>query len=80
MPIWSTLAGAGSAMRCCSSTSTGSKKVNDSFGHAVGDKLLCRTAERLQRVLPTDAFLARLGGDEFAIALPRPERAEAVTR
>lgn len=51
----------------------GFKKVNDTLGHGVGDKLLCRTAERLQRTLPPNAFLARLGGDEFAIVLPSPE-------
>ena len=51
----------------------GFKKVNDRFGHDVGDTLLCRTAERLQRLLPPSAFLARLGGDEFAIILPRPD-------
>jgi diguanylate cyclase (GGDEF)-like protein len=56
----------------------GFKKVNDTFGHGVGDKLLCRTAERLQRVLPPDAFLARLGGDEFASTVPQPGRADDV--
>lgn len=53
----------------------GFKKINDTFGHSVGDILLCRTAERLQRVLPPSAFLARLGGDEFAISFPKPELA-----
>lgn len=51
----------------------GFKKVNDTLGHGVGDKLLCLTAARLQRALPSSAFLARLGGDEFAIVLPSPE-------
>ena len=50
----------------------GFKRVNDTYGHGIGDKLLCRTAERLQRVLPPSVFLARLGGDEFAITLPSP--------
>ena len=50
----------------------GFKRVNDTFGHGVGDKVLCRTAERLQRVLPANAFLARLGGDEFAVTMAIP--------
>jgi len=43
------------------------KNVNDTLGHAVGDKLLKMVAERL-RMLSRDAdIIARMGGDEFAI-------------
>jgi len=42
------------------------KEVNDVFGHAVGDTLLRRIAERLANAAG-EAFLARLGGDEFAV-------------
>ena len=43
------------------------KAVNDTSGHAVGDRLLCEVASRLAEVVrPTD-LIARLGGDEFAI-------------
>ena len=42
------------------------KEVNDVFGHAVGDTLLRRAAERLANA-SGEAFLARLGGDEFAV-------------
>ena len=58
----------------------GFKRVNDTFGHGVGDKVLCRTAERLQRVLAPATFLARLGGDEFAVTLPVPASAPSLTR
>jgi diguanylate cyclase (GGDEF)-like protein/PAS domain S-box-containing protein len=43
------------------------KRVNDTLGHPIGDKLLSAAAARLQQaVRPTD-LVARLGGDEFAI-------------
>lgn len=45
------------------------KPVNDTYGHAVGDRVLQEFASRLQRLVrPTDA-VARLGGDEFTIVL-----------
>ena len=42
------------------------KEVNDVFGHAVGDLLLCEAARRITSACD-GAFVARLGGDEFAI-------------
>ena len=46
------------------------KDINDTLGHAIGDRVLCEVADRLLRGLPSNATVARLGGDEFAIAVP----------
>ena len=43
------------------------KPVNDTFGHGMGDALLCRVAHRLERATQDDDLVVRLGGDEFAI-------------
>jgi diguanylate cyclase (GGDEF)-like protein len=48
------------------------KKINDVYGHAVGDELLVVTAQRLQAACPADAVCVRLGGDEFAVLLRGP--------
>ena len=56
------------------------KKVNDSLGHAVGDRLLLEVAERLQGQLRAEDTAARLGGDEFALILEEGTGAEAAAR
>ncbi len=45
------------------------KKINDLYGHAVGDELLSVVASRLIDASPPDAICFRQGGDEFAVLL-----------
>jgi diguanylate cyclase (GGDEF)-like protein/PAS domain S-box-containing protein len=47
----------------------GFKSVNDSFGHAAGDALLCALGDRMRPVLRADDTLARYAGDEFTVLL-----------
>jgi diguanylate cyclase (GGDEF)-like protein len=46
------------------------KQINDSYGHAVGDEVLCNIASQLGCRLRSTDFVARYGGEEFAMLLP----------
>lgn len=53
------------------------KQINDQFGHAIGDEVLCETASLCQSALRSSDLVARLGGEEFAILLPHTDASGA---
>ncbi len=55
------------------------KDVNDTLGHAAGDEVLIRLAQRLREHIGPEDMLGRLGGDEFVILLPQ-RNAESAER
>jgi diguanylate cyclase (GGDEF)-like protein len=50
------------------------KKVNDTYGHQVGDLVLAETADIIRQQMRKEDLLARYGGEEFAVMLPHTDR------
>ena len=55
----------------------GFKRINDNYGHAAGDAVLCSVAELLHRFVRRSDSIARLGGDEFAVLMTNTPRGPA---
>lgn len=55
------------------------KRINDSYGHIVGDKVLSEFGKQIGRLTRRSDFLARFGGEEFAILLPQSRITSAFT-
>ncbi|WP_173917869.1 EAL domain-containing protein [Halobacillus sp. Marseille-Q1614] len=55
------------------------KKINDTFGHTFGDRVLKKIAERLTSSLPKETTVSRQGGDEFIILIPSIRTRQDVT-
>ncbi len=53
------------------------KSVNDTYGHAAGDAVLCQISERLRDNLRAFDLIARVGGEEFLIAMPNTNAEQA---
>lgn len=54
------------------------KTVNDTYGHAAGDKALAAVAGAIRDTLRQSDHIGRLGGEEFAVLLPHTGRAKAL--
>ncbi len=54
------------------------KVINDTYGHAAGDKVLQQVSQRLRAQLRGNDLLARIGGEEFLVALPDTDREGAI--
>lgn len=55
------------------------KKVNDTYGHLMGDRVLQKLAQRLKTACEDGNIAARYGGEEFALILPRMDEHGALT-
>lgn len=55
------------------------QRVNDTYGHAVGDRLLLATATRIRACIRSDDLLVRVGGDEILVVLDGVHSLEQAT-
>jgi two-component system, cell cycle response regulator len=51
----------------------GLKRINDTLGHAAGDRLILQAARLIRHAVRGDDVVARMGGDEFAVILPNTD-------
>ncbi|SPF55898.1 putative Diguanylate cyclase [Candidatus Desulfosporosinus infrequens] len=58
----------------------GFKMINDTMGHAMGDELLKKVAERLSNTLRNNDVIARVGGDEFLILIHNAPNKESIEK
>jgi diguanylate cyclase len=56
------------------------KKINDDYGHPIGDRVLVALVKKCNELIREQDFLARYGGEEFAIVLPGASLRNAVKK
>jgi diguanylate cyclase (GGDEF)-like protein len=56
------------------------KQINDTYGHAFGDRVLVKVVEIVKNNIRTNDFIGRFGGDEFIICLDMPTRESIMAR
>jgi len=53
------------------------KKVNDEYGHQMGDEVLRTVAKKMKKIFRESDFIGRYGGEEFLVILPRTVKIDA---
>jgi len=56
------------------------KKINDTFGHFIGDKTLIEVASHLKSSIRDEDTVGRMGGDEFIVLLQGPDKLESAVK
>ncbi len=56
------------------------KRINDTYGHPVGDRVILALANACRQMIRSDDYLARYGGEEFVILLPGASRRNAAKK
>ncbi|NLB20823.1 MAG: GGDEF domain-containing protein [Clostridium sp.] len=49
------------------------KKVNDVYGHLIGDEVICKLADTIKSIFENNGFVGRYGGEEFIIIMPKTD-------
>lgn len=53
------------------------KRVNDNYGHQVGDSVIKKIAEIIKNSLPEESFVGRYGGEEYLVIIPGRDKEQA---
>ncbi|MFT9600344.1 sensor domain-containing protein [Mesobacillus sp.] len=56
------------------------KRINDTFGHSFGDKILMQIGKKLSEVVPEECLVSRIGGDEFAILVAGGNKPDKIAK
>lgn len=69
--LWAESVATNKPLACLMIDADGFKTINDSYGHAAGDKVLQRLSIELLHSVRSDDIVCRLGGDEFLVICPQ---------